>query len=107
MGTLKPGAKYIYEREDGVVYAREVGAPDSERIEIGWDFEAEDTPTSECPDTPTPAKGSLLESIRENKLWGEIRRMAETNPAMREELERVKTFYYLLKQKEPIDWHPV
>lgn len=99
MGTLKPGAKYIYEREGGVVYAREVGAPESERIEMGWDHEAEDL--------LVPAKGSLIESIRENKLWGEIRRMAETNPAMREELERVKTFYYLLKQKEPIDWHPV
>lgn len=97
MGSLKPGAKYVYHRQDGVVYAQEVGAPASERVEIGWVHE----------EAPKSSINSLHEQIMESKLWGEIRRMAETNPAMQEELERVKTFYYLLKEKDPVDWHPV
>ena len=35
MGRLKPGATYVYERVDGVVYAREQGQPADTRIEIG------------------------------------------------------------------------
>ena len=37
MGSLTPGAKYIYEKADGITYAREVGAPHNERFEIGRD----------------------------------------------------------------------
>jgi len=37
MGTLIPGAKYIYEKADGITYAREFGAPHNERFEIGLD----------------------------------------------------------------------
>ncbi|NDG30980.1 hypothetical protein EB118_13035 [bacterium] len=38
MGTIKPGVNYIYERVDGVVYAREFGAPPNTRFPIGWDY---------------------------------------------------------------------
>ena len=38
MGTLKPGVNYIYERVDGVVYAREFGAPPNTRFPIDWDY---------------------------------------------------------------------
>jgi hypothetical protein len=34
MGSLKPGATYIYEHADGVTYAREFGAAYSERFEM-------------------------------------------------------------------------
>ena len=34
MGLLKPGATYIYERANGVTYAREVES--LHREEIGW-----------------------------------------------------------------------
>ena len=37
MGSLTPGTTYIYERVDGVTYAREFGS--SERRIIGWDFD--------------------------------------------------------------------
>jgi len=79
MGTLKPGATYIYERVDDVVYARESGS--TVRTEVGRDY-------------------NLHERIMEDKLWGDIRRAAKTNPALQEALERVKVTYYLTKDYE-------
>ena len=38
--------------------------------------------------------------IREDKLWGEIRRMGKSNPVMQEELERVIILYHLLKKEQ-------
>jgi hypothetical protein len=78
MGTLKPGASYIYERVDDVIYARESGS--ATRIEVGRDVD-------------------LHDHIMEDKLWGEIRRAAKTNPALQEAIERVKITYYLTKDK--------
>ena len=37
MGSLKPGATYIYERVDDTVYAREFGADPKDRFVIGYD----------------------------------------------------------------------
>jgi hypothetical protein len=42
MGTLKPGVTYVYERADGVIYAREFGAAPDTRRAIGWDYKPED-----------------------------------------------------------------
>lgn len=81
---LKPGATYVYERVGGTTYAREVGAPASERFEIGHDF-----------DPRTSDGRPLYQQLKEDELWGKIRRAARTNPALREELERVIMFYYL------------
>ena len=36
MGRFKPGTTYIYEKADGITYAREFGS--SERRVIGWDY---------------------------------------------------------------------
>ena len=83
---LKPGATYIYERVDGVVYAREMGAAASERFEIGHDF-----------DPRTRDGRPLVDHLRDNQLWSDIRRAAETNEELRQELDRVKMFYYLSK----------
>lgn len=41
---------------------------------------------------------SLHDSIMESKMWGEIQRMGDTHPAMREELDRVIMLYHLLKE---------
>ena len=38
MGRLKPGATYVYEKADGVTYARELGAHPGDRFAIGWDY---------------------------------------------------------------------
>ncbi len=40
MGQLKPGVTYIYERADGVTYAREFGADPSTRFAVGWDYDS-------------------------------------------------------------------
>ena len=49
-------------------------------------------------DSRTPDGRSLQEHIMEDKLWGEIRRAARTNPALHEALERAKIIYHLSKE---------
>jgi hypothetical protein len=86
MGALKPGATYIYERANGITYAREVGEDPSTRKEIGWDYD------------PRTADGRPLhDHIMDDKLWGEIRRAAKNNSILYEALERAKVLYYLSK----------
>lgn len=82
MGQLKPGATYIYERADGVTYAREAGDPPTSRFPIGWDADTKD----------------ILTKMKEDKLWGEIRRAAVVNPLLQEALNRVKILYELSKK---------
>ena len=43
---------------------------------------------------------SLHEEIMESKLWGDIRRAAEHDPALQAALERVKITYYLTEDYE-------
>lgn len=86
MGTLKPGATYIYEKADGVTYAREFGK--TERKAVGWDY-----------DPRTSDGRSLHDHIMEDKMWGEIRRAAKSNPALQEALDRVKVLYELTKDE--------
>ena len=93
MGSLKPGARYIYERNGGVTYAREFGADPSTREAIGWDYD----PTKPGFDTRTGDGRPLHDHIMESKLWGEIRRAAKTNTALHEALERAILIYHLSK----------
>jgi hypothetical protein len=85
MGNLKPGSTYIYERVDGTVYAREPGK--IERTEVGWNY-----------DPRTSDGRPLREHLMDDKLWGEIRRSAKTNPALQTELNRVIMLYHLSKK---------
>lgn len=87
MGSLKPGATYIYEKADGITYAREIGAPHNERFEIGRDYDRK------------------LQD--EFVLWKEIIEAAQTNSALQEALEKCKIIYYLSKKEKPLFWHPV
>lgn len=84
MGSLKPGATYIYERVDGVVYAREQGS--LQREAIGWDADAAPTDT--------------IQQLEENKLWGNIFRASRTNQALREALDRAKIIYELSRKDD-------
>jgi hypothetical protein len=77
MDALKPGAKYIYEKADGITYAREFGAPHNDRFEIGRDYER-----------------FLKDELR---LWEEIVREGRTNEALQNALDRVKILYHLSK----------
>jgi hypothetical protein len=79
MGSLKPGATYIYERADGVTYAREFGSKD--RTAIGWDYDAQ----------------LKIEKLKEEKLWDDIRQEAKINPVLQIELDRVIMLYHLSK----------
>jgi hypothetical protein len=84
MGSLKPGATYIYEKADGVTYAREFGK--TERKAIGWDYD------------PRTADGRPLhDHVMEDKMWGEIRREAKANPTLQKAVDRVIMLYKLSK----------
>lgn len=76
MGNLKQGATYIYERADGVTYAREFGS--TERTIVGWDFDAE---------------------LRHELTWKDIHKEAKTNPALQKAIDRVIMIYKLGKEK--------
>jgi hypothetical protein len=100
MGTLKPGAKYIYERNDNVVYAREFGA--TERTPIGWDYDpvsGHTTDESHRFDPRTPDGKPLHEHLKEADLWGKIRREAKTNITLQKALDRAIMIYKLSKDK--------
>jgi hypothetical protein len=88
MGTLKPGATYIYERSGDEIYSREVGSTD--RNLVGYKHE-------DKVDTRTSDGRPLIEHIRDDKLWGEIRRAASTNPALQKALDRAIMIYRLSK----------
>ena len=84
MGTLTPGATYIYERADGVIYAREHGANPNTRIVVGYE---------------SPQDYERVTGSNEDKMWANIRRAAKTNPALQEALDRVKVIYELSKDE--------
>jgi hypothetical protein len=88
MGSLKPGATYIYERDKGSVYAREIGADPSTRKEVGYNY-----------DSRTSDGRPLIDHIMDSKMWGEIHREAKTNPTLQKALDRVIMIYRLSKDK--------
>jgi hypothetical protein len=90
MGTLTPGATYIYERNGEEIYARESGK--TERTLVGYQYENKIDPR-------TSDGRPLIEHIRDDKLWGEIRRAAPTNPALQKALDRAIMIYRLSKDK--------
>jgi len=108
MGSLKPGATYIYERANGVIYARESGADPSTRVEVGYEYDPVTGHRIDY-DKRTADGRPLHEHLMEDKLWGDIRRAAKTNPTLQDALERAIVIYELSKQHntDPTMWHPV
>jgi len=103
MGTLKPGATLIYERAEGIIYAREFGADPSTRQVVGYESGAEYDPITGHKisyDSRTSDGRPLHDHIQENKMWGEIRREARTNPTLQDALERAIMIYQLSKEHE-------
>ena len=88
MGTLTPNATYIYERNGEEIYARETGQ--TERIMIGYQYENKIDPR-------THDGRPLYEHMKEDQLWGEIRRAARTNKALQSVLDRAIIVYHLSK----------
>ncbi len=96
MGQLKPGATYIYEKANGVTYAREQGAHPGDRFEIGRDY-------------PGPGMffGMPVEQVAELVAMKEA---AEFNPALQAAMEHAKILYELSKdhsEQDSVMWHPV
>jgi hypothetical protein len=71
----------IYESPDGgeTVYVREHGS------------------TQRQLHSQSPRARDLVVQLEEDKLWGSIRKAAETNPAIQAALEQVKVIYHLSK----------
>jgi hypothetical protein len=84
----------VYEREQGTVYAREIDADPSTRTAIGWQYDPGEASRF---DARTTDGRPLHVHLAEDKLWGDIRRAATTNPTLHEALERVKILYHLSK----------
>jgi hypothetical protein len=84
MGTLTPGATYIYERSEGIIYARRFG--ETERIVVGYES-AKDYDR-------TAANSRIMSELNE------VVRMCETDPAMKELLDRLFVLYNLKKTHE-------
>ena len=89
MGTLTPGATYIYERNGDTVYAREFGADPSTRKEIGWNYD---------PNNPDHLeRQERLNTLRDDQLWHKIRLAAQDNVTLHDALDRVIELYHLSK----------
>jgi hypothetical protein len=93
MGRLEAGAVYIYEKANGITYARKMGDPYDSRFEIGRDYKAEDT--------------ILGMPTRELSVWVDMINASKTNPTLQDALDRAKVIYELSKQQETVDHHPV
>ena len=96
MGTLKPGATYIYERVGNEVYAREFNADPSTRELMGYSYDPV-TGHHVDYDKRTSDGRPLFDHLQEDKMWGEIRRLARTSPALQDALDRVIMIYRLIK----------
>ena len=84
LNRLKSGATYIYERHDGIIYARESGGNSNEKFIVGYE---------------SPQDYERLSGVKEDQLWRKIRQAADTNPALQEALDRVKVLYELTKDE--------
>ena len=85
MGNLIPGEPLIYERVEGVVYARYRDRPDIKRWIVGGEYNAVARAKGEIPD------------------WREMTKLtelAEKYPTLRKQLDKTLELYYLLKDAE-------
>lgn len=93
--------EFTYIRDGSAVYCVD-NTTGTKRI-VGWDVVPN---PSQMPDTP---EGIYHEMVEEN-LWAMIRQLAKTNAALRSELDRVVTLYYLIRDQDKDDTvmhHPV
>ena len=88
MGSLTPGATYIYERVDNRIYARKMG--EVKRQLVGW----------------TDSESTLAMRGYRSEM-NDVLKMCEHDPEMRELLDKLFVLYNLKKKESPIAYHPV
>ena len=86
MGSLVPGATYVYERANGVTYARIQGQDPRTRTPIGWELSEINAPN--IFGVPTDQIKELVSIVEK----------AKTNPALHEALEHVIMLHRLSKE---------
>jgi len=84
---LIPGAALIYERVDGVTYARYRDPPHNTvpRWIIGGDV-----------DSISKAQGNLFSYAD----WQEMMKLAETYPTLKSQMQKLVTTYYMVKDTQ-------
>ena len=85
MGTLEPNETLIYERADGVVYARYANKPEIPRWIVGGD-----------PGAVSRAQGKLLDYSE----WMDLCEATQTNETLRKLMNKLVTTYYLIKENK-------
>ncbi len=85
MNKLIPGQELIYERADGVVYARYRDKPEIERWIIGGD-----------PGGVARAQGKLLDYGE----WQNLCELAQTNQTLKKLLNKLVITYYMIKENK-------
>lgn len=82
MDKLVPGEALIYERADGVVYARYRDRPEIKRWLVGGD-----------PAGVARAQGNLLDYGE----WQSLCELAQTNKTLKKQLQNLVNTYYMVK----------
>ena len=85
MDKLIPGETIIYERADGVVYARYRDKPDIERWIVGGD-----------PAGVARAQGKLLDYGE----WQNLCELAQSNKTLSIQLKNLVNTYYIVKEEQ-------
>jgi hypothetical protein len=82
LGNLKPNEALIYERADGVVYARYANDHSTPRWIVGGD-----------PGAVARAQGKLLDYGE----WLNLCDLTETNTTLKKQMDKLITTYYTIK----------
>ncbi len=85
MDKLIPGESLIYERADGVVYARYRDKPEIERWLVGGD-----------PAGVARAQGKLLDYSE----WQNLCELAQTNETLKKQLKNLVNTYFMVKDTQ-------
>ena len=85
MGTILPGETLIYERADGVVYARYQNKPEIPRWIIGGD-----------PGAVARAQAEILDYSE----WKNLCDMCEKYVTLKRQMDKLVTTYYMIKDSK-------
>ena len=85
LGNLKPNEPLIYERADGVVYARYANDHSIPRWIVGGD-----------PGAVARAQGELLDYGE----WKNLCEIAQNNTTLKKQLDKIVNLYYIIKDNK-------